>query len=114
MKIFRESYEAKEKCNLGCEHHVMYSEVIEVEEVARELRQQWYGSIDCGKITVIWYADAEGTIYIRDGDWSGTSMYLSTEEEEVGLSVRPWGHEVRKDLDGNLLDYWGEVVDIRQ
>lgn len=111
MKIFRESFEAKEKCNLGCEHHVMYSEVIEVEEVASELRQQWYGDVDCGKMLVRWYADAEGTIYFQGADWSGPSHYLSTETEEVGIARRPWGHEVRKDIEGNLLDYSGEVID---
>lgn len=111
MKIFRESYEATETCNLGCEHHVTYSEVIEAEEVARDTRKVQSDANRWDNVTFLWYADSMGNVYFRGGDWSGTSMYLSTEEEEVGISVRPWGHEVRKDLDGNLLDYWGEVIE---
>lgn len=112
MKIFRDSHAAREKCNMGCEHHVNYNQVIEVEEVALEVRKVQSATNRWDNVVFIRYADAEGTIYYRDGDWSGSSPFLYTETEEIGLAVRPFGFEVRKDLDGNFLDYSGEIMDM--
>lgn len=112
MKIFRESYQNKEKCSFGREHNVTYNEVKEVTEVGRESIDQFYGDAYVGKVPQIWYADSDGVIYHREATWDGTSSFLTGDDGSEFWCVRPHGTwDVAKDLESNVLDVWGEPID---
>lgn len=109
MKIFVKVAGGNEKCNLDCDHRVDYYRVEEVTEVGvGEPYDVYYGAQFVSTGRRRWYADSSGVIYIRTPHWDGPD----TVKNDLGEScyLRPSG-AVCKDLDGNVLDMWGEVIE---